>query len=91
MNKLWRYVILAISLYIVFMGSQALLRIARVEQERRGEWVKVSEARRRNHELSQTMARLDTPAYLEDLARQKLGLVKPGEVVYKIVENPIGK
>ena len=42
-----------------------------------------------NYILRQKLERIKTdPAYVEDEARKKLGLVRPGEVVYRLAEEP---
>ncbi|MFW5996246.1 MAG: FtsB family cell division protein [Halanaerobiaceae bacterium] len=41
----------------------------------------IEEARRENRELKQRLERLDEGDYIEREAREKLGLVKPGEVL----------
>ena len=41
-----------------------------------------------NNALTQRIARLNDPAYLERLARECLGMVKPGETAYVIVPPP---
>jgi len=41
-----------------------------------------------NAALSQRIARLNDPTYLERLARECLGMVKPGETAYVIVPPP---
>ncbi|TYP50874.1 FtsB family cell division protein [Thermosediminibacter litoriperuensis] len=60
--------------------------------------LKINDLRRQELELSQEMSRLveerdrlkkeiellNTESYIEKLARDQLGLVKPGEILYKI-------
>ncbi|MDL2259900.1 septum formation initiator family protein [Deltaproteobacteria bacterium OttesenSCG-928-K17] len=42
-----------------------------------------------NRVLRQMLERLQTdPGYVEDEARKKLGLIKPGETVYRLSEEP---
>jgi cell division protein FtsB len=41
----------------------------------------------RNQELKLKITRLNNDDYLELLARKKLGMVKKGEIVYKVVSN----
>jgi cell division protein FtsB len=40
-----------------------------------------------NADLKNRLQKLKDPEYLELLARQKLGLVKAGEIVYKVAEQ----
>ncbi|MCG0275807.1 MAG: septum formation initiator family protein [Thermosediminibacteraceae bacterium] len=60
---------------------------------------KINELRRQELELSREMSRLieerkklekeiellNTESYIEELARDQLGLVKPGEIIYKVL------
>jgi cell division protein FtsB len=41
----------------------------------------------RNQELKTKLTRLNNDDYLELMARKKLGMVKNGEIVYKVVYN----
>ena len=44
---------------------------------------------KRNAQLEQEMRLLTTdPEYLEKVARQKMGLIRPGEKVYRMVPQP---
>ncbi len=40
-----------------------------------------------NQDLKNRLQKLKDPEYLELLARQKLGLVKAGEIVYKVAKE----
>jgi cell division protein DivIC len=42
-----------------------------------------------NKEIKQKLEEANTPEFIELMARKKLGLVKPGEIVYKIVEEKL--
>ncbi len=41
-----------------------------------------------NRSLEQRLARLNDPEYQEKLAREQLGLVRPGETSYVVVPGP---
>ncbi len=47
----------------------------------------LAQAKRENEELHKTIALLKDDRYVEDLARLRLGLVYPGEVLFKIVRK----
>ena len=68
-------------------------------------YAKIQELRQKNKELQTSLKRLKTeniqlsqekeklekdPDYLEQVARERLGIVRKGEIVYKLV-NPEGK
>lgn len=44
--------------------------------------------RSENKSLEQRLARLNDPEYQEKLAREQLGLVRPGETSYVVVPGP---
>src|SRR5690554_6540374 len=54
--------------------------IARIEQE-------LKEVERRKKELEEELGHIDDPAYIEKIAREELGLVKPGELLLVPVEE----
>jgi len=54
---------------------------ARLEEERQ-------ELQRQNAQLREEIKLLQTSEYVERLARERLGLVKPGEIALRIVETP---
>ena len=60
-------------------------RRARIEYEREAQ--ALDAARRRNDALREEIRRLQSdPAFIEELARRDLGLIKPGETVF-IIRN----
>ena len=54
--------------------------VARLEAE-------LVDIRARNTEMSEQVERLNTPAGVEEAARESLGLVKPGESVYMVAKG----
>lgn len=48
---------------------------------------KYREEEEKNKELKIKLAQVTTDRFIEIAARKKLGLVKPGEVLFKIVEE----
>ena len=45
---------------------------------------KLDEYESRNEKISEEIARLHEPGYIEILARKLLGLVRPGEIVFQL-------
>ncbi|MBP1634970.1 MAG: cell division protein FtsB [Acidobacteria bacterium] len=61
-------------------------RRARIEYEREAQ--ALDAARRRNDALREEIRRLKSdPAFIEELARRDLGLIKPGETVFIIKDK----
>lgn len=46
----------------------------------------IQAVRMRNEQIRQDIARFNSPEYIERVAREELGLVKPGEIKYIITE-----
>ena len=53
----------------------------------RAEQQKLSALKTNNAKMQERLTRLDDPDYLEKVAREQLGLVRPGEVSY-VVDHP---
>ncbi|RCW41168.1 MULTISPECIES: septum formation initiator family protein [unclassified Halanaerobium] len=47
----------------------------------------INEAKEENKKLAEELQNVDSDEYIEKIAREKLGLVKPGEVLVMPVEN----
>jgi cell division protein FtsB len=88
-RPLWRVAVLlvagAAALYVFgagFLEWYALTReVARLTVVRR-------DLQEQNAVLREEMRLLQTPAYIERLAREQLGLVRPGEVAILILRTP---
>lgn len=64
----------------VFIGQQT--ELARIRQETETVKSRMNEAVEINNNLTAEKEKLSTAAYIEKVAREQLGLVKPGEVPY---------
>ena len=67
---------IGIGIMVLLLLGQAY-RLVAVYQEKQ-----LQELQQRNEELEQEKARLQDPKTIEGVAREELGLVKPGEVPY---------
>jgi cell division protein FtsB len=72
-------------LYFVFLIRSDWSVLSELGAQRA--WLEDEIARRTEERtrLRREITLLDSPAYIELLAREKLGLVKPGETAYKVV------
>ena len=61
---------------------RATYRLVAVYQEKQHIEQQLQELKQRNEELEQEKAKLQDPKTIEGVAREELGLVKPGEVPY---------
>ena len=57
-------------------------RLVAIYQEKQHIEQQLQELQQRNDELEQEKAKLQDPKNIENVAREQLGLVKPGEVPY---------
>ena len=80
-------VLVAFAAYFLYLliGQQVELFIAKHSAE--AAQAQLEQARQMNQALQEEKARLSNLQYIEKLAREELGLVKPGEVPYIPVEK----
>jgi cell division protein DivIC len=75
---------LAIVLLLVFLPSYQ--KMQDLKQKNKEYELKMKELVRENIRLSEEKKLLQNdPAYLEKVARERMGLIKEGEVIYRIV------
>ena len=81
-NGIWIFV-LAFMLVLVFVPSYS--RLQDKVQQNKDLNAKIRELQAKQKDLSKEKDLLENdPAYLEKVAREKMGIVKDGEVVYRI-------
>ena len=83
---LWAIVLFLTLLFVVTYGerlaTKANLAAALVEQQAR-----ISEARQRQQTLEQQLVYVRSDAYIEEAARNDLGIVQPGDELLIVVEG----
>lgn len=86
LQKTWWVLFIAIIAIIVFLpGYSKLQSLSKRNLELNQ---KIVELRRDNVTLKTNIERLkNDPFYVEKVAREKMGVVKKGEIVYKIVDE----
>ena len=72
---------IGIGIMVLLLLGQAY-RLVAVYQEKQHIEQQLQELQQRNDELEQEKAKLQDPKNIENVAREQLGLVKPGEVPY---------
>ncbi len=83
-NALWLFAVATIIL-LFFLPSFTIMQDH--QQKNREYENKIAELQRRNDELKEEKRRLiEDPVYLERVARERMGLVRDGEKVYRIEE-----
>ncbi len=80
--KWFRLVVVGLIVYFAYLSFGQQSQINAINQELEATKAKLAEADKRHAELTEERNRLNDRTYIEKLAREELGLVKPGEVPY---------
>jgi len=84
--------LLGIALMLVGTWSYQLLQMNQEMEQKKAELLQVkADYIAKNAELRQEIERLNTPSYIEQLAREKLGLVRKGEILIAPKESDQNK
>ncbi|MBO5622976.1 MAG: septum formation initiator family protein [Butyrivibrio sp.] len=80
----WASVVVLILVTVVSIKSVGLMQKARDYQEREAVLVaQIESEQQRSTEIAEFEKYTQTRKYIEDTARDKLGLVYPGEIIFK--------
>jgi cell division protein FtsB len=78
-------VVLALCGVSAVFGSGGLVQLRRLQEQQAQEEAAAFALAQRNAQIREHLQRLDSDdAYLEKVVRERLGWIKPGEVVYRI-------
>lgn len=80
--KWFRLVLAGIFVYFLYVSIGQMGNFRTITQETEANKVRLEQAKQVNQQLLEERDRLNTPNYIEKVAREELGLVKPGEVPY---------
>ncbi len=78
-------------LFLTYIASTLVMqqfKIGKLTQQETQLKARMKEVTEQRKELEEEISLLHTDEYIERVARDELGLVKPGEYIYKGVENP---
>lgn len=78
----FKLLLLCVTGYFLYIIAGQQIELYKVRRQTAGARFQLEQAKRLNQELQEERNRLSTPAYVEKLAREQLGLVKPGEIPY---------
>jgi len=90
-KKLFLILVIIESLFLLFWGIKSYYTINLSQKEIRKVEEKLEQLKLENQRLKEQINSLEDPFYLEKMAREKLGLAKEGEIVYKILPVPAEK
>ena len=80
--KWFRMAVMAVIGYSLYIFSAHQLELNAVNRKAEATRIRLEQLKQANQALAEEKVRLTTPAYVEKLARDELGLVKPGEIPY---------
>jgi cell division protein FtsB len=76
-----------IIIFALFNFWQNIQKMERLENEIESIKEEIEKAEAENNELREQLENTNDPEYIEEVAREKLGLVKPGEMLLVPVEE----
>ena len=86
-SRLFCLIILFLVVYLIFSFTRVFLAINRLEEEVRVAEKELKTLEQSNQELEEEIQLLHTDEYIERLAREKMGLVKEGEIPYILISE----
>jgi len=87
-KKSWKLFLILLGLEILFLGGwgiRARLDINQIQDKVKLVKEDIHKLEEENQRLKDIVKNLTNPFYIEKQAREKLGLAKKGEIIYKIV------
>lgn len=82
----WRIVLLALLLWVIFSFARGGVANLKLRQELEALEKRLVVLEMRKEDLEREIAEWKSPENVERVAREQLGLVKPGETVYRVSE-----
>ena len=86
-SKFWSILILIVFIYFIFIDIRNYLKLRELNNKRKTYIEQIKQAQQDNRQLKKNLIELDNDSYLEELIRNKLGLVKKEEIIYKFINN----
>jgi len=87
-RRFFPYFVLAEVLFLALLGIWSYYQIRGAQNKVRKVEEEIRELKRENELLEMEEKRMKDPFYVEKMAREKLGLARKNEVIYKIVPAP---
>ncbi|MBW3589221.1 MAG: septum formation initiator family protein [Actinobacteria bacterium] len=81
-------ILVAVFVVLILMAAAPARQAYEQKQAVAREKARLEALKTENRSLEQRLARLNDPEYQEKLAREQLGLVRPGETSYVVVPGP---
>lgn len=80
-SKLVNLIILMVGIFLIVNLTRSIIELLRAGDKIKETENQVAQLRYKNDELKKRLSEVQSPAYLEKIAREKLGLAKEEEVV----------
>ena len=85
--KIKHFLILFFIIYVIYTIGIQQLKMVELSRQEAELAEKINNAIEEREQLKKEIQLLQTDEYIERIARDELGLVKPGELVYKFTEK----
>jgi len=86
-GKIKAYIFLFFIIYLAISLTKGCMHNKQILRKYDDLKIEYAKDQKLNKELKLKMEQVQSDSFIELTARKKLGLVKPGEVVYKIIEE----
>ena len=84
----WASIVVLILVTVVSVKSIGLMQKAREYQEKEQQLLQqIEDENQRSEDIAEFERYTETRKYIEDTAKEKLGLVYPGEIIFKNSDN----
>lgn len=84
-KKLFLILVFIESSFLLFWGGKSYYQVRQAQKQVKKVEKELNQLRLENKILMQQVENMKDPFYLEKMAREKLGLAKKGEIIYKIL------
>jgi len=82
--KIRHLLIVILAVFLVITLGKQQIKINEIKRKQAIVERDIQEALQQQQKLKEQIELLNTDEYIEKIAREELGLVKPGEIIYKI-------
>lgn len=82
---------LLFGIYLIFTFTSQQFKLNELARQRADIKSQAEAVLEQKQKLEHEIQKMNTDDYIEEVARRELGLVKPGDVVYKFVEPDVSR
>ncbi len=85
--KLRSIIILLMAIYIIYTLAAQYITIRKARAEETRIQAQIEEVKEENQRLKEELEKMQSDEYIEKIARERLGLIKSGEILFIDVNN----